>query len=149
MDRVTTAQAALMAELIGDVTRLMKRAESFATTMDKAHEAMTNAAWLLDSRVEPFRHALAAEIGQTKDIAVKMFIRQTNEIAALEQKKQTEAIADTARAVIEKEMLQHLKKFTVALQGLISETDPAWLVWLTHVFTALVSGWFALHYLGR
>ena len=89
MDRVTAAQTALMAELIGDVTKLIARAESFETTMDKAREGMTDAAWLLDCRVEPFKHQLAAQVEQTKDIAVKAFIQQTNEIAALDQRKQT------------------------------------------------------------
>ena len=153
MDRLTTAQAALMAELIGDLAILVRRAESFETTMDKAREAMTDAAWLLDSRVEPFRHQLAAEVEQTRGIAVKAFIRQTNEVAALEQKKQTEAMADAARAVVVKEVVLPLREFAAALNGLIDQAGRPWTAWLTHAATAVTSavasGWFVLHFFGR
>ena len=44
MNRSTTAREALIAELIGDVADLLKRVESLTTTMDKAREAMTDAA---------------------------------------------------------------------------------------------------------
>jgi hypothetical protein len=45
--------------------------------MDQAREEMREAAFMLDTRLEPFRHYLAAEVAQTKDIAIKTFIRQT------------------------------------------------------------------------
>ena len=153
MDRLTTAQAALMAELIGDLAILVQRAESFETTMDKAREAMTDAAWLLDSRVEPFRHQLAAEVEQTRNIAVKAFIRQTNEVAALEQKKQTEAMADAARAVVEKEVVLPLRRFAATLDGLVDRANRPWVAWLTHAATAITSavasGWFVLQFFPR
>lgn len=153
MLRSTTAQQTLVAELIGDLQGLIQRAESFATTMDKAQGAMTDAAWLLDSRIEPFRHALAAEIDQTRAIAVKAFIQQTNEVAALEQRKQTEAMADAARTVVEKEVVLPLRQFAAELKRLIDQAKSPWKVWLTHAATALISaalsGWFVLHFLGR
>ena len=60
-----------LAELIGDVADLLKRVESLTTTMDRTREEMREACWMLDSRLEPFRHYLAAEVEQTKNIAVK------------------------------------------------------------------------------
>lgn len=153
MDRLTTAQAALMAELIGDLAILVQRAESFETTMNTAREAMTDAAWLLDSRVEPFRHQLAAEVEQTKGIAVKAFIRQTNEVAALGHRKQTEAMADAARNVVEKEVALPLRQFAATLKGLIDRAHRPREACLTHAATAVISavasGWFVLHFFGR
>ena len=153
MLRSTTAQEALIAELFGDLRDLIQRAESFATTMDKAHEQMTDAAWLLDSRVEPFRHALAAEIEKTKDIAVKAFIHQTNEVAEREQKKQTQAMAEAARAVLCKEVMKPLREFAAVLQKLIDDTSHPWSVWSSHAATAIVfalaSGGFVFHFFGR
>ena len=150
MDRLITARAALMAELIGDLANLVGRAESLATTMDKAREAMTDAAWLLDSRVEPFRHQLAAEVEQTKDIAVRAFIRQTNEVAVLEQRKQAEAMAVAARAVFEKEVVRPLRRLAETLNGVIDRADRRWVVWLAHAATAgasaIAAGWFVLHF---
>ncbi|MEO8924719.1 MAG: hypothetical protein ABI330_18155 [Caldimonas sp.] len=153
MLRSTTAQEALIAELIGDLRGLIQRAESFETTMDKAQEEMTTAAYLLDSRVEPFRHALAAEIGKTKDIAVKAFIHQTNEVAEIGQRKQTDAMAEGARTVVQKEVVLPLRQFAAVLQRLINETSHPWAVWSTHAATALIatliSGWFVFHFFGR
>ena len=45
MDRVTIAQTALMAELIGDVTKLIVRAESFATTMARRFRRSFSPLW--------------------------------------------------------------------------------------------------------
>ena len=149
MLRSTTAQEALIAELFSDLRDLIQRAESFAATMDKAHEQMTNAAWLLDSRVEPFRHALAAEIEKTKDIAVKAFTYQTNEVAAREQKKQTQAMAEAARA----EVMKPLREFAAVLQKLIDDTSHPWSVWSTHAATAIIfalaSAGFVFHFFVR
>ena len=153
MNRSTTAREALIAELIGDVADLLKRVESLTTTMNNAREAMTDAAWTLDSRVEPFRHHLAAEVAQTKDIAVKMFIGQTNEIAAIEQRRQTQAMTDAARAIVDKEMGPPLRRFAATLQGLVDKADRPWEAWLIHAATAVTSavcsGWFVLHFFGR
>jgi hypothetical protein len=153
MHRSTTAREALVAELIGDVADLLKRVESLTTTMDKAREAMTDAAWLLDSRVEPFRHHLAAEVAQTKDIAVKAFIRQTNEVAAMEQRKQTQAMTDAARAIVDKEVGPPMRQFAATLKGLVDQADRPWEAWATHgataVTSAVCSGWFVLHFFGR
>jgi hypothetical protein len=153
MDRLANAQAALVAELIGDLAILVQRAESFETTMEKAREAMTAAAWLLESRLEPFKHQLAAEMEQTKGIAIKAFIRQTNAVAELEQRRQTEAMAEAARAVVEKEVALPLRKFAAALKTLIERAKRPWEGWLTHATTAVTaavaSGWFVLHFFGR
>src|SRR5678815_5647173 len=85
----------------------------------QAREAMTAAAWLLESRLEPFKHQLAAEMEQTKGIAIKAFIRQTNAVAELEQRRQTEAMAEAARFVVEKEVALPLRQFAAALKTLI------------------------------
>jgi hypothetical protein len=118
--------------LIGDVANLLDRVESLTTTMDNAREAMTDAAWLLDSRVEPFKHQLAAEVEQTKDIAVKTFIRQTNEVAAMEQRRQTQAMTDAARTTVDKEVGPPLRQFAATLKGLVDQANRPWEVWLTH-----------------
>lgn len=67
MLRSTTAQEALVAELLGDIRELIERAESFEATMDRARDAMGTVVGILDSRIEPFRHALAAEIKTDPD----------------------------------------------------------------------------------
>lgn len=152
MLRSSTAQEALIAELIGDMAALIQRAESFATTMDKAREAMTDAAWLLDSRVEPFRHALAAEIDKTKSIAVKAFIYQTNEVAKSELRNQTQAMTDAARTIFEKEVALPQRQLVAALQSLINQLRRPWETLLTHTATAVVSvasTWIVLHVFGR
>ena len=155
MLRSTTAQEALIAELFGDLRVLIQRAESFETTMDKAKEELRDAAFPLDSRMEPFRHALAAEIGKTKDIAVKAFIHQTNEVAEIGQTMQIEAMTEAVRTVVQKEVILPLREreFAVALQRLINEISHPWAVWSAHALTATIaalgSGWFVFHFFGQ
>lgn len=152
MLRSSTALETLIAELFGDMAGLIERAESFATTMQKAQDEMTSAAWLLDSRVEPFRHALAAEIDKTKIIAVKAFIYQTNEVAKSGLRHQTQAMTDAARTIFEKEMALPQRQLVAALQGLINQLQRPWETLLAHTATAVVSAaatGIALHFFGR
>lgn len=137
--RINTSREAMMAELFGDVADLVKRVESLNKSMGKAQEAMTNAAWLLDSRVEPFRHALAAEIDKTKDIAVKAFIHQTNQVALLEQKKQRDAMTEAARASMEAEVGTPLRQFASTLQSLVKQAQRPWDTLLVHAANTMTS----------
>ncbi len=153
MNRSTTAQEALVAELIGDLAKLIKRAESFATTLDNAKEELRDAAFLLDSRVEPFRHALNAEVGKVKDIAIKAFIRQTNEIAEREQMTMSRAMSDAARDLVGREVIIPLRQLVLTLDNLIHKTTRPWEVWsvnaATAIVSALASGLLVFHFFGR
>jgi len=153
MNRSTTAREALIAELIGDVADLLKRVESLTTTTDRAREEMREACWMLDSRLGPFRHYLAAEVEQTKNIAVKTFIGQTNQIAAAEQVRQTHAMTLAARAIVDKEVEPPLRRFAATLKGLVDKADRPWEAWLIHAATvvtsAVCSGLFVLYFFGR
>ena len=137
--RSSTAREALIAELLGDVADLVKRVESLNKSMGKAQEAMTSAARLLDCRVEPFRHALAAEIEKTKDIAIKAFIHQTNQVALLEQKKQRDAMAEAARASMEAEVGTPLRQFASTLQALVRQAQRPWDTLLVHAANTMTS----------
>jgi hypothetical protein len=153
MTRLTTAQEAILAELVGDVAHLLERVESLMTHVDEAREAMRDAAFLLDSRVEPFKHQLAAQVEQTKDIAVKAFIVQTNETAVRELRKQVQAMTDAARDVLETEVGRPLRDFAVRLRDLVDRANQRWWVWFTHVATAATSAictaWLLVHFFGR
>lgn len=167
MIRSTTAREALVAELIGDVQDLLKRVESLTTrveslttkvqslpkTMDQAREEMREAAFMLDTRLEPFRHHLAAEMEKTKHIAVKAFISQTNQVAAEEQRRQHHAITLAARAITDKELEPRLRQFGETLQGLVDKADRPWEAWFLRAATvgisAVLSSGLTLYFLGR
>jgi hypothetical protein len=153
VNRLATLQETLLAELIGDVARLIERVGSLTAEMDKAREEMRDAAFLLDSRVEPFKHQLAAQVEQTKDVAIKAFIYQTNEIAVLEQRKQRQAMTEAARTIVEDELIQPLRQFAVTLRVLIDRASRRWWVWFTHTATAatsaLCTAWALFHFFGR
>jgi len=153
MTRLTTAQEAILAELIGDVAQLLERVGSLMTHVDEATEAMRGAASLLDSRVEPFKRQLAAQVEQTKAIAIKAFIYQTNVIADLEQTKQREAMAEIARTILKNEVSVPLRDLAAWLRDLIDKANARWWFWFTHVATAVTSAlstaWFLFHFFGR
>jgi DNA repair exonuclease SbcCD ATPase subunit len=167
MSRSTTAREALIAELIGDIGDLLERVGSLTTrvesltaevqslprTLDKARKEMRDAASLLDSRLEPFRQQLAAEMEKTKHVAIKAFIGQTNYVAAQEHVKQSQAMTVAARTILDKELEPRVRQFSQTLQRLVDEADRPWEAWLIHAATitcsALCSGWLVLHLLGR
>jgi hypothetical protein len=164
MNRPSTSREALIAEVIGDVDDLLGRVGSLTTrvealtqslprTMDKAREEMRDAAFVLDSRLEPFRHCLAAEVEQTKDIAIKTFIGQMNQVAAEEQVRQSRAMILAARGILDRQLEPRLRQFGESLQGLIDKADRPWKAWWIHAATVVVStvcsGAFALYYFGR
>ena len=97
MNRSTTAREALVAELIGDVAPLVDRVELLTPTMDKAREAMLEAAWTLDSRLEAFKHEMAAAMEQSKAIAIKDIKLSTYQFAMISIQKQKEAMTDATR----------------------------------------------------
>ena len=161
MNRLATVQETLLAELIGDVARLIERVGSLTTEMDEAQKAMTKAARLLDSRVEPFKNQLAAQVEQAKELAVTAFLHQTNEIGVVEQRKQRQAMADAAqqamvqaaRTIVQDELVQPLERFAVILRGLIDQARRRWWVWFTHIATAatsaLCTAWALFHFFGH
>jgi predicted RNase H-like nuclease (RuvC/YqgF family) len=153
MNRLATLQESLVAELLGEVARLIERVGSLTAELDKAREELRDAAYLLDSRVEPFRHQLAAEVEQTKDIAIKAFTVQTNEIAVQEQRKQRQAMVQAARTILQDELVQPLGRFAVILRDLIDQAGRRWWVWFTHIATAatsaLCTAWALFHFFGR
>ena len=167
MNRSTTAREALIAELFEDVDDLVKqvgslttRVESLTTkvqslpkTMDHAREEMRKAAFMLDTRLEPFRHHLAAEVAQTKDVAIKTFIRQTNQVAAEEQVRQSHVMTLAARAILDKELEPRVRQFGETLQRLVDKADRPWEAWLirgaTVATSAVLSGGFVLYFFGR
>ena len=167
MNRSTTVREALIAELFEDVDDLVKQVESLTTrvesltnkveslptTMDQAREKMWEAVGMLDSRIEPFRHYLAAEVEQTKDIAVRAFIDQTNHIAAQEQINQGYGMLLTARAVLNKELEPQVRQFSETLQRLVDKADRPWEAWFirgaTVAISAFCSGLLVLYFFGR
>jgi len=167
MNRPTTAREALIAEAIGDAEKLLERVASLTTrvesmttkvqalprTMEQAREEMRQAAFMLDTRLEPFRHHLAAEVAQTKDIAIKTFIGQTSQVAAEEQVRQSHAMILAARAILDRELEPRLRQFGETLHGLVDKADRPWKAWWIHAATVVTStvcsGWLALYFFGR
>lgn len=167
MNRSTTAREALAAELFEDVDDLVKQVASLTTrveslttkvqslpkTMDQAREEMRKAAFMLDTRLEPFRHHLAAEMEKSKHVAVKAFIGQTNQVAAEEQVRQSHVMTLAARAILDKELEPRMRQFSETLQRLVDKADRPWEAWLirgaTVATSAVLSGGLVLHFFGR
>jgi hypothetical protein len=87
---------------------------------------MRKAAFMLDTRLEPFRHHLAAEMEKTKHVAVKAFLGQTNQVAAEEQIRQCHVMTLAARAIPDKELEPRVRQFSETLQRLVDKADRPW-----------------------
>jgi cell division septum initiation protein DivIVA len=167
MNRSTTAREALVTELIGDVQDLLERTESLTArveslttqvqslpnAIDQARFDMQEATCMLTSRLEPFRQRLAAEVEQTKHIAVKSFISQTNQYTAEEQRRLCHGMTLAARSVLEKELEPRVRQFGETLQRLVDKADRPWEAWVLRAatvgVTAAVSSGLSLYLFGR
>ena len=120
---------------------------------DRTLTEMRQAAFMLDTRLEPFRHHLAAEMEKTKHIAVKAFIGQTNQVAAEERVRQSHVMTLAARAILDKELEPRVRKLSETLQRLVDKADRPWEAWLIRAATvatsAVLSGGLVLHFFGR
>src|SRR6476620_4911716 len=133
MNRSTTAREALLAELLGDVGKLVDSVEAFPVTMDKAREEMRDAAFLLDSRVEPFMHQMRAAVEQSKTIATNDVRRITFELTQRSLQQQREDMREAARTIVREEIGPPMRQLASTLQVLIERTRrPQWQTWATY-----------------
>jgi len=146
---LTTAREALITEALGVMGNLVDRVEALPATLDTAREEMRDAAFFLDSRVEPFMHQIRAAVDQSTTIAIDDIRQVALEIAAHSMRQQKEAMKETARTIVREEIAPPMHQFAATLKGLVDEANRPWEAWLTHGATAIVaagvSGWFVLH----
>ena len=151
MDRPGTAREALIAEAIGDVARLLDRAEALQPAMLEASQALVEAQAQLADQLTAFETHVAALTEKAKVQAVKHILVRTDEAARRSVDMQTRAMAEAAQTLFKAEIEPALRRLAMPLQRLVQKVDRPWEQWLTHAATAAVTSvatWVLVVYLG-
>ena len=143
-NRSTTAREALIVEVIGDVAKLIDRVGTLTLAMNASHKKLADVAIKLGGCIEPLKAHLAEAVTQTQNSAVEHIRRRTGEIAMDSMRRQTQAMEDAARAIIEREIGPPLRQLASTLQLLVERTRrPQWETWATYAATGAASATFA------
>lgn len=137
--RTTTAREALIAEIIGDLWRLLDRIDPLLVAMEEATDKLANAKADFDAGSSKFQEQVGVVTQRAKGAIVQHVERRTHEIAAQSNEAQTQAMRKAARLLFDNEVRPTLLGLTEALRQMVDRAQRPWDAWLTHSATALVS----------
>ena len=139
-DRSTTAREALVAELIGDMAKLLDRVDTVAPAIHEARRGMTAAARELAAGVAPFKAHMDDIAVETKKTAVEHIVSRTNSASAKPIRMQTRAMRDLSKAIVDEQVGPPLRQLAGELDRLVEHARrPWWEDWATYAATAMVS----------
>ena len=140
MDRSTTAREALVAELMGDMAKLLDRVDTLTPAIDETRRKMTAAAQDLAAGVAPFKAHMVDIAAETKKTAVEHIVSRANGASAKLIEMQTRAMLDLAKAIVDKEVEPPLRQLAWNLEQLVQRTRrPWWEGWANYAATAMLS----------
>jgi hypothetical protein len=139
MNHPGTAREALIAEVIGDVARLLDRAEALQPAMIESRQAFVEAQTQLADQLADFETRVSAITEKAKVLAVKHILVRTDEAARRSVDVQTRAMAEAAQTLFKAELDPALQRLAMPLQRLALKVDHPWEQWLTHAATAAVA----------
>lgn len=139
VDRAATAREALVAELMGDVARLLDRFETLEPVLTVTHQALTSAADNLAAAVVPLEARIATLAGHVETRAIEHIARQSQEVARAAFEEQRRAMSDAARRAFETEVGPAVLRLGADLRSAVRRIHSPWETWLTHAATAVTA----------
>ncbi len=139
LPRATTAREALIAEIIGDLWRLVDRIDPLLAAMEEATDRLANAKADFDAGSSKFQGQVEVFTERAKGSIVQHVHHRTAEIAAQSNEAQVQAMRKSARLIFDDEVGPTLRRLTEALRRMVDASQRPWDVWLTHSATAIVS----------
>jgi len=127
-----SAREALIAEAIGDLARLLDRAEALLPAMIETHGAIVAAQSQLAAQLDAFDSHVAALAEKAKVQVVKHIIARTEDAARRSQEIQVQAMARAAQTLFRSEI-------EPALRRLAQQLGRPWERWLTYAATAMTA----------
>ena len=152
VNRSATAKEALIAELMGDLADLIDRAERLTPAINKAREAMLEAAYGLTSGVPPFKAHMVKIAGITQTSSIEQIDRRAREMMVDTLFDVKLSMTQSARALFKDEVAPTLSQLTKDLRDAIDRAHHPWDGWKTHAATAILSGvaaWLVCYFLCR
>ena len=140
MERSFTAREALIAELIGDLAKLLDRVDTVTPAINEARRKMTAAAQDLADGVAPFKAHMADIAVETRTTAVGHIVSRANGASAKLIEMQTRAMLDLSKAIVDKQVGPPLRQLSWNLEQLVQRTRrPWWENWANYASTAILS----------
>ena len=139
MSHPGTAREVLIAEAIGDLARLLDRAEALQPAMLESRQALIEARAQLADQLAGFEAHVAALTEKAKVQAVKHILARTDEVARRSVEVQTRTMSEAAQALFKAEIDPALQRFAAPLRQWVERVDRPWEHWLTHAATAAVA----------
>ena len=139
MSHPGTAREVLIAEAIGDLARLLDRAEALQPAMLESSQALIEARAQLAGQLAGFEAHVAALTEKAKVQAVKHILARTDEAARRSVDAQTRAMSEAAQALFRAEIDPALQRLAASLRQWVERVDCPWEHWLTHAATAAVA----------
>ena len=146
MDRPSNLREALLADALGDLHKLMDRADKLVPAIDEARRALeeSRAALVTTARGmaaqgEAVKRQALAEAEDTKKATLRYLGDNTKQLVAELVIKQTMAMSDTARSLVEKEVGPKLLDLAAKLEKQADRANDPWRDWLAHAGTGVLS----------
>src|SRR5436309_2829164 len=136
MDHLNNVREALVAELIGDLAKLLDRVELVKPTMDNARTKMEQANKNLAGQIREFEDHMSSITENAKIKVVTHILQRVNEHARMVLDQQTQAMSDAAQVAFRKEVGSTMGSLVSSLRVLVERVDRPWELWLTHAATA-------------
>jgi len=125
-----SAREALIAEVVGDLARMLDRAEALERSMALSRQALADAHGRLGDQLATFEAQVTALTERAKIQAVKHILARTDEAARRSIDQQGRAMADAARVAFGAELGATMQRLQLALQPLVDRRRRRWERWL-------------------
>ena len=139
MSQPGTVREVLIAEAIGDLARLLDRAEALQPAMLESSQALIEARAQLADQLAGFEAHVAALAEKAKVQAVKHILARTDEAARRSVDAQSRAMSEAAQTLFKAEIEPALQRLAAPLWQWVQRVDCPWEHWLTHAATAALA----------
>jgi hypothetical protein len=120
---------------IGDLARLLDRAEALLPALLESRQALVDAHAQLADQLADFEAQVSTLTEKAKVQAVKHILARTDEAARKSVDAQARAMAEAAQSLFRTEIDPALQRLAMPLQHLVQKVDRPWEQWLTHAAT--------------
>lgn len=134
-----TAREALIAEAIGDASRLLRQVEALVPAIEDACQAIHRANASLHAELDGFERRLTAITDASKAKVVNYIVTRVDDASKRSFQEQSRAMADAARIAFGAELGATIQRLQTVLQPLIDRRQARWDAWLAHAATVAVT----------
>lgn len=148
-----SAREALIAEVVGDLARMLDRAEALERSMAQSRQALADAHGRLGGQLAAFEAQVTGLTERAKVQAVKHILARTDEAARRSIDQQSRAMADAARVVFGAELGATMQRLQSNMPPRLERTTRHLERLLTHSAAAAaasaVTWWLAVYVCAR